>query len=237
MMQGQDFPDRIITKDGDTINCCITLVNDQAVFYYYLNRDIRRPDRLNLSDIKDYKWTGNCSFNSDEGQPIEPRKKQSKKWGYGVKLVQQFNMPIKHTILAFNVNKGNHHLYVGPHYTHIAKRRINADTDVSYSQNTYGINMGYQIVIKTRSEVFDVFMQLDVSLYEAQYWYFNGPYSDVQSETRLVAENCISVGIKYNISKKLQTYAGYGFGATDGFFFEFEEVIPQIYIGLQYNFK
>jgi len=43
-MVGQSFPDRIITNDGDTIDCCITLANDQYVFFYYMKRDIRRPN-------------------------------------------------------------------------------------------------------------------------------------------------------------------------------------------------
>ncbi len=236
MMVGQDFPDRIVTNKGDTIECCITLVNNQAVFFYYMGRDIRRPDRLNLNHIKDYNWTKNCSFEEFD-EPYEVPEKGAKKWGYGLRIVQQFNMPITHSIMAFNLRKGNHNLYVGPHYTHISKRRISGDTDVSYNQNTYGINMGYQIVIKTRNEVFDVFMQLDVSLYEAQEWYYNGPYAKPVAKTRLVAENCISVGIKYNVSQKFEVFGGYGFGATEGFFFEFEEVIPQIYFGLHYNIK
>jgi len=146
-------------------------------------------------------------------------------------------MPIKHTILALNVNKGNHNLYVGPHYTHIAERKIKSETDISYAQSTYGLNFGYNVIIKTRNEHFDVFMQLDCSIYQAEFWYTEGLYSEVYSEEKLVTENCISTGIKYNFNDKFSVLGGYGFGTTEGFFFEFEEVIPQIYFGMQYQIK
>ena len=237
MMLGQSFPDRIVTNDGDSITCCITLVNDQYIFYYYLKRDIKRPEKINISDVKDYSWTRECTTNIDKTDPDYVPDKDRKQWGYGVKLVQQFNMPVLHTIAAFNVRKGNHNLYVGPHYTYIAEQKIRTDTEVDFSQNTYGINMGYMIVIKTRNEIFDVFMQLDVSLYEADYWYYSGLYSGITSEREFVAENCISVGIKYNFTPKFEIQGGYGIGSTDGFFFMFEEVIPHLYLGFQYNIR
>lgn len=234
---GEDFPDRIVTNKGDVIECSITLVNQETIYYYYLQRDIRRPGHIDLDRVADYTWTQQTYEGADDKNPFREVEKEPKKWGYGVKLVQQFNMPIKHSIVAFNVNKGNHSLYIGPHYTHIAEKRITGDTDISYAQHTYGVNFGYNVIIKTRNEHFDVFMQLDFSLYEADSWYMNGPYSEVQSERSLVVENCISTGIKYNFSEKLSIFGGYGFGSTNGFFFEFEEVIPQIYLGLQYQIK
>ncbi len=237
MITAQEYLDQIYTKDGDTINCCISFVNDQYVFYYYPKRDIRRPDKLNTSEIKGYSWTKECLPNFNENVPSTVREKEKKKWGYGVKMVQQFNMPVYHSILALNVRKGNHNLYFGPHYTHISKQKIKADTDVSYDQNTYGLNMGYMIVLKTRNEIFDVFLQLDVSLYQEEYWYYTGLYSELESDTKLTAENCISVGVKYNISDKFEIFGGYGIGATDGFIFMFEEIVPHLYFGLQYNFK
>jgi len=238
-MVAQDFPDRIYTHDGDTIECCITLVNDQSVFYYYMKKDIRRPDRVTHDRIKGYNWTKNCSYNFSDGQPqpYEPVERERKKWGYGVKFVQQFNMPALHSVVALNVRKGNHNLYVGPHFTHIAEKKIKGDADISYAQNTYGINMGYNIEIKTRNEIFGVFLQVDVSLYEAQYWYYNGPYSDIKSETKLVAENSLSLGLKYNASEKFELFGGYGIGSTDGFLFMLEGVVPHMYVGVQYNIK
>jgi len=234
---GEDFPDRIVTSNGDIIECDITLVNSESIYYYYLHRDIRRPGQIGLDNVSDFTWTDHSLLELDDDNPFREVEEQTKKWGYGVKFVQQFNMPIKHTIVAFNVNKGNHSIYIGPHYTHIAEKRITGDTDISYAQHTYGVNFGYNVIIKTRNENFDVFMQLDFSLYEADSWFMDGPYSEVQSERSLVVENCISTGIRYNFSEKLSILGGYGFGSANGFFFEFEDVIPQIYLGLQYQIK
>ena len=234
---GEDFPDRIFTNEGNVIECDITLVNSESIYYYYLHKEIRRPAHIDLDEVTDYSWTQPNPTETDDDNPFREAEKEGKKWGYGVKFVQQFNMPIKHTIVAFNVNKGNHNVYVGPHYTHIAEKRIKGDTEISYAQHTYGVNFGYSVIIKTRNENFDVFMQLDFSLYEADSWYMEAPYSVVQSERSLVLENCISTGIKYNFSDKLSIFGGYGFGSTNGFFFEFNEVIPQIYFGLHYQIK
>lgn len=234
---GEDFPDRIVTSEGDVIECAISLVNSESIYYYYLHKEIRRPGHIQLDEVTEYTWSQNHSENAGDDNPFRQTEEKKKKWGYGVKLVQQFNMPIKHTIVAFNVNKGNHNLYVGPHYTHIAEKRITDDTDISYAQHTYGVNFGYNVIIKTRNEHFDVFMQLDFSLYEADSWYMEEPYSVVESERSLVVENCISTGIRYNFSDKLSIFGGYGFGSTNGFFFEFSEVIPQIYFGLHYQIK
>jgi hypothetical protein len=203
-----------------------------------MHRDIRRPDRLNFDDIASYSWTQqNRPEISDDDNPFIQPEEEGKKWGYGFRLVQQFNMPVYHTILALNVRKGNHNVYVGPHYTHMAKQRITGDLEESFSQNTWGVNWGYMVVIKTRNEVFDVMMQLDMSLYEAQTWFYDGPYSGLTTTNELIFENCISVGIKYNISEKFETFGGYGIGSTDGFFFMFEGVVPHLYFGMQYNLK
>ena len=226
-----------MTNNGDVIECTITLVNSESIYYYYLHRDIRRPGQIGLEKVSDYTWSQKPNPATDDDNPFREVKKERKKWGYGVKFVQQFNMPVKHTIVALNVNKGNHNLYVGPHYTHIAEKRITGDTDISYAQHTYGVNFGYNVIIKTRNEHFDVFMQLDFSLYEADSWYMEEPYAVIESERSLVLENCISTGIRYNFSDKLSILGGYGFGSTEGFFFEFEEVIPQIFFGLQYQIK
>lgn len=234
---GEDFPDRIVTSEGEVIECAITLINHQSIYYYYLHDEIRRPAHIALDKVTDYTWSQYPLMNPDDENPFREVEEEKKKWGFGVKLVQQFNMPIKHTVVALNVNKGNHNLYVGPHYTHIAEKRITADTDISYAQHTYGVNFGYNVFINTRNEHFDVFMQVEFSLYEADSWYMEEPYSVVQSERSLVVENCISTGIRYNFSEKLSIFGGYGFGSTNGFFFEFDEVIPQIYIGLHYQIK
>ena len=42
---------------------------------------------------------------------------------------------------------------------------------------------------------------------------------------------------KYNFSPKFEIQGGYGIGSTDGFFFMFEEVIPHLYLGFQFNIK
>ena len=236
-MHGNDFPDRIVTNHGDTIECSITLVNDEHVYFYYMHRDIRRPDRLSVNDIKGYTWSGECSHNTSDKNPFTVAEKEPKKWGYGFKVVQQFNLPIYHSIVAINVRKGNHNMYVGPHYTYMAKEKIRGDLEESFSQTTWGVNMGYMIVIKTRNEVFDVFAQFDVSMYEAQTWFYDGPYSGLKSERELVFENCVSVGIKYNISDKFETFGGYGIGSTENLFFMFEGIVPHIYLGLQFNIK
>jgi len=152
-------------------------------------------------------------------------------------IIVEYTLIVNQSYTALNVRKGNHNLYIGPHYTHIAEKKIKGDADISYAQNTYGLNMGYNIEIKTKNEIFGVFLQVDVSLYEAQYWYYNGAYSDITSETKLVAENCLSVGLKYNASEKFEMFGGYGIGSTDGFLFMFEEVVPHMYVGVQYNIK
>ncbi|MCK4568663.1 MAG: outer membrane beta-barrel protein [Bacteroidales bacterium] len=237
MMYGQDFPDRIYTNDGETIECCITLVNEQHVYYYHLKRNIRRPDYLPITDIRDYTWTGKCKPGSKDSKPLKDDAPDTKKWGIGVKLVQQFNMPIFHSIMALNVRKGNSNVYVGPHYTHISKEQVSDEGDLSYSQNTYGLNFGYLYTINTRNEIFGVFVQLDFSLYQAESWYYSGLYTDITSDTELVVENCLSVGLKYNISEKFETFAGYGIGSTNGFFFMFDEIIPQVYFGVQFNIR
>jgi hypothetical protein len=237
LTNGQDYPDRIITQDGDVIECCITLVNAKNIYYYHLKRDIRRPATIAVDNVMDYTWTQSCkpSQRDNDRKARPPRK--SKKWGYGVKLAQQFNYPVMHTIAAFNVRKGNHNLFFGPHYTHISKEKVSSDTELSFSQSTYGLNFGYMIVIRTRNEIFDVFMQMDFSLYEATQWYTNGPYSNVRSEDKLVTENHISVGLKYNAGERFELHGGYGVGATDGFFLQMEDLIPHVFVALQYNIR
>ena len=237
MMVGQGYPDRIYTNDGKTIECCITVVNDYNVYFYYSSRNIRRPGSLPFSKISNYTWTGKCKPGDEDTEPRKDKASKSKKWGFGVKFVQQLNMPVYHSIMAFNVRKGNSNVYVGPHYTYITKEKIGDETDLSFSQSTYGLNFGYLYTINSRNKIFEVFLQLDFSVYEKEYWYYEGLYSGIASDTKLIVENCFSVGLKYNISEKFETFAGYGIGSTDGFFFMFDEVIPQIYFGVQFNIK
>lgn len=53
-LKGQELTDRIFTKDGDTINCKITLVNDQNIFYQYKKRRSIKADVISLNDVDDF---------------------------------------------------------------------------------------------------------------------------------------------------------------------------------------
>jgi len=190
-------------------------------------------------DVHDYSYAYNADdvvTNTSDVDWQEPTRKTSE-WGLGIRVLQQFNMPVLHSIVALNLTKGNSNLYLGPHFTHISERQIKAEDEISFSQNTYGLNLGYFYVLNTRNRSFDVFLQIDFSLYQAEEQYYTGYHSEVQSETSLVVENCISVGISYQISSKFDLFTGYGIGSTGGFFFMFEDMIPHVYFGLQYNFK
>lgn len=236
-VSGQDFPDRIITENGDTIQCRITHVNAKHIYFYYAQRGITRPDDMPLYQVKDYSVRakeGSRHNESGKAYSTEPGKG---KWGFGVGLVQQFNMPIMHTSAVMNVWHRGSVLYAGPQYTYIYKEYSREEGITRYRQNSLGLNFGFRQVIKTRNEIFNVFVQMDFSIYETQYWYYVTPYSEIRSDNQWIVENAASIGLNYRISDKIELNTGYGMGSTAGFFLMFEEVIPHFFAGLQYNIR
>jgi hypothetical protein len=234
---GQDFPDRIITEEGDTIQCRITHVNAKHIYYYYSQRGITRPDDMPLLEVSDYTiraekagWKPK-SGSSDQGSA------RKAKWGYGVGVVQQFNMPIMHTSVVMNVWRKGSIFYAGPQYTLVYKEYSREEGVTRYSQNSPGVNFGFRQVFKTRNEIFNLFVQMDFSVYESEYWYYVTPYSEIKSEDQWIVENNVSVGLNYRVTDKVELNTGYGMGSTAGFFLMFEEVIPHFFVGLQYNIR
>jgi len=55
VVNAQDF---IVKQTGDTINCKITLVNDQNIFYTYKNKRIEKSGFISLSNVKSFEWDG-----------------------------------------------------------------------------------------------------------------------------------------------------------------------------------
>ncbi|MGZ3861947.1 MAG: hypothetical protein ACXVPN_07145 [Bacteroidia bacterium] len=53
---GQNYPDKIFTKAGDSINCKITLVNDKNIFYEYKKRKSIRNDYISVDSVSSYNW-------------------------------------------------------------------------------------------------------------------------------------------------------------------------------------
>lgn len=194
---------------------------------------------LSAQNTSDYSYTydENSKKNETRFSQVHASSSKSRDWIVGLRFVQQFNLPIMHSVVALNVQKGKSNFYLGPHFTHISKRRIKSEDEVDFNQSTYGINGGYNLTVYQRRKTFSVFLQLDFSLYEAENWYYTEYYSDIESEKTLVLENCLSVGIKYHASKSVSLITGYGFGSTGGFFLLFDQAIPNVYFGLQYNFR
>ena len=194
---------------------------------------------LSAQNTSDYSYTYDENSKKDETRfsQVHASSSKSRDWIVGLRFVQQFNLPIMHSVVALNVQKGKSNFYLGPHFTHISKRRIKSEDEVDFNQSTYGINGGYNLTVYQRRKTFSVFLQLDFSLYEAENWYYTEYYSDIESEKTLVLENCLSVGIKYHASKSVSLITGYGFGSTGGFFLLFDQAIPNVYFGLQYNFR
>ncbi len=185
----------------------------------------------------DYSYSIEDKDAKKKGQEVSivRRDINTHKWGIGIKALQQFNMPVMHSILAINFRKGNSDLYLGPHFTYISEKRLKGEDEVNFSQNTYGLNFGYRYTLDTKNRKLNVFLQLDFSIYEAEKWYYTELYSGVASNNEVVLENCISVGLSYLISKQTEIFTGYGMGSTEGFFLLFEGMIPQIYFGVQFN--
>ena len=148
-----------------------------------------------------------------------------KEWGSGFRLVQQFNMPVLRTAFAYNINYGNHNFYVGPHYTHIIKN--NGYEGMWASQNTYGLNFGYMVVIKTKNKTFHPLCQIDASVYDAK--------STEVSYTKVFFETNFSIGLLMKISEKVDAFTGYGRGING--LTTYWNVTPHIYIGLHFKFK
>ncbi len=190
----------------------------------------------NTSDLS-YSYEENGNKEKAHFSQLHTKSSKTGNWILGLRFVQQFNMPILHSVLALNIQKGKSNFYLGPHYTHISKRRIKSENEIDFNQSSVGLNGGYAFTVYQRRKTFSVFLQLDFSLYQAENWYYTEYYSDIESEKTIVLENCLSVGLKYYASKRLSLITGYGFGSTAGFFLLFDQAIPHVYFGLQYNFR
>jgi len=54
---GQDLPDLIVTKEHDSIQCNITFVNNQNIFYEYKNKRRIKSDYISRELVLDFKST------------------------------------------------------------------------------------------------------------------------------------------------------------------------------------
>lgn len=55
---GQELKDLIVTNNGDSIKCTITLINDQNIFYDHIVKKRVENAFISLSNVKDYKKNG-----------------------------------------------------------------------------------------------------------------------------------------------------------------------------------
>jgi len=235
----QSNVDLIVKLDGDTINCQITLINDQNIFYSIYHKKSVKSDFISLNRVKDYYISRPNIASTPEQNQVKTSfpYNSSKKMNYGIKIVQQINPPIFHTSVLFSTHIKNHNLYLGPSYTMLSKNYFGDDLVDDYDKYFPSINFGYRYLINSSWEYSNIFVQLDFSIYNAKYKYYGGKYIGAVSSQELVVENCASVGINYKASNQMELFCGIGFGSTQGFFLMVDEFIFHSYFGLEYKFN
>lgn len=234
LVNAQNYIDQIITKSSDTIYCKITYVNDQNIFYTTQKRKTEKHSNIYVNDIISYNWKTENEKTKDNFAKNTIPYDSTSNWKTGIMAIQQINYPISHSIIAFNLSKKNHNIYLGPNYTYLFNNYFGDELVNVYKNYSIGINTGYRYIIDSKWEKINLFLQIDFSIYKVEYKEYHGHGSGVVDIERLVIENNASIGVNYRISEKLELYGGLGIGSTEYFFLMIEQFIPHSYFGLKY---
>lgn len=161
----------------------------------------------------------------------------SQNWSLGVNVVQQFNFPILHSVVAMEISKKNHFLYAGLNYTRLLENYFGDEVmgDL-YEENAFGINFGYRHFDETKWQRLSIVLQLDFMVYRTRYKQWGGHGVGVQDKDPVILENSGGIGLNYKVSSKVSVSAGGGLSSPAGFFLMLDQVNPHFWVGLHYRF-
>lgn len=237
LMIGQELPDQIITKSGDTLNCKITLVNDQNIFYDFKKKKTKKHSYISLKEVVSYSWISNSP------EYIDPDKKEfyaydsTHCWIMGIRATQQMNYPIAHSIVAAGLSRGSHNFYCGPVYTKLLENYFGDEVVDIYDEDIFGVNFGYRYLFKSAWKKTNIFLQYDFSFYKAKFKRYGGHAANTVDDQRINLENNASIGINHKISKRMELFAGAGLGSVRSFFLVLDKSLFHTYLGVGYNFR
>lgn len=155
------------------------------------------------------------------------------KTNLGVRLSVFYNYKVIHYVPTLSLDLGQHNVYLGVQSTNVLNPMASETT--IYEKSSFGANFGYRYLFVNKQNKVVPFAQLNFSLYELNYVeYQRGPFS--QEKQQLILENTASIGLNFNVLKKVQFSCGIGFGSFEGFFLLVDSFIPTGYVGVEYKF-
>jgi hypothetical protein len=178
--------------------------------------------------------TSQVDTTNSHNKPINPK---SNKAILGFRSSINYNYKIIHYTPVFNLYLKKHNIYIGPEYNQILINPPIGDPIDKFEIYSWGLNFGYRYMFNSNYKKITGFFQFNYSIFKVDYKEYQLGPPGVSDRNKLFVENTGSLGINYNINKKITMFSGLGIGSFYGFFLILENVVPNIYFGLEYRLK
>ena len=152
---------------------------------------------------------------------------------YDFQLLQNNSYRVAQAAPVLSIERKNHNIFLGPEFAYFFQPK--PVTNEIFKHNSFGINFGYRYYSKYLGKNTRIYGQFNYSIFKVKLreYSLGNPYgTDVD---RIIAENTITAGIDYRISKKIKLFLGAGFGSFNGFFLMVDKFTLSTNAGIDYK--